>query len=69
LVARSSGASERYDFTGGADPRSWLAFTLVTDHGFDEAAAVEVARKLFAPFLPPVVVTESAAKPYGMERG
>ena len=66
LVSRSTAGSERFDFTGGADPRSWLAFTLAQQHAFEEADALEVARRLFEPFLPPCANADQGAEPYGM---
>lgn len=65
LVHRSA-RSECFDFTGGADPRSWLGFVLTQQHGFEEAAALEVARRLFEPFLPPSATPSQGAEPYGM---
>ena len=66
LVCRSASGSRSFDFTGGADPRSWLAFLLAQQHAFEEAAALEVARRLFEPFLPPCAISDQGAEPYGM---
>ena len=66
LVSRSAASAERFNFTGGGDPRTWLAFQLVQNHAFEAAAALEVAGSLFEPFLPPGQAPDHASEPYGM---
>jgi hypothetical protein len=66
LVARDTEDTRTFDFTGDGDPRGWLAFLLVKDHEFQDAAAIEVARCLFEPFLPPSTASEPPPAPYGM---
>ena len=55
-----------FEFGGGDDPRSWLAFKLTTEFDFPEDKALEAAHRLFAPYLPQVDLDDGSAEPYGM---
>ena len=54
-------------FAGGIDPRAWLGEHLASEYGLAPADAADVARLLFADFLPPEVSDHDAPhQPYGM---
>ncbi|MEO8160032.1 MAG: hypothetical protein ABI588_01330 [Arenimonas sp.] len=41
------GQTQRFDFPGGRNPQSWLAFKLEGEHKFATMYASEAARRLF----------------------
>jgi hypothetical protein len=42
--------TQHFEFPGGRNPESWLAFKLERDHAFATMAASEAARRLFGSF-------------------
>jgi hypothetical protein len=44
--------TQHFEFPGGRNPESWLAFKLERDHAFATLPASEAARRLFRSFHP-----------------
>jgi hypothetical protein len=59
------GSRAELPFSGGIDPRDWLALHLANEYGFTVQASVETARALFEGFLPSPV-DPGSPEPCGM---